>query len=264
MSLNDSVTFHESLAAPHPHGGHHHGGGGGGHRVRFRRLIDPAYYDQGYPYYYGPEYGSTRSVDDEVAFHEAKHDVIAIESPGHKQQVRQAVVDALKARGWVESTKDGARLLSPPGFVAVMKGLGMIHGLGEIAAPETLNPVEMMGLGVGGLMFVGGVVVEGMIGKAMMVLGGGTILFSGGAAILRHLSTASQAQSSAAAAVQQQALPPGATVITTPTGQQQVVYAQPPPPPPPPKLTSSQRLQQSVQAYGPLAGELIKGLISIF
>ena len=241
MSLNDSVTFHESLAAPRRHHGGHQ-------RPRFRHLIDPAYYDRGYPYYYGPEYGLTRSVDDEVAFHEAKHDVIVVQSPGHAQQIRQAVVDALKARGWVQSLKDAAILLSPPGFVAVMKGLGMIHGLGDIAPPEMLNPVEIMGLGVGGVMFAGGAIIEGMIGKALMILGGGAVLFSGGAAVLRHLSTASQAQASAAT-VQQQAA--------------QAAAAPPPPPPPPPKLTSSQRLQQSVQAYGPLAAELIKGVISI-
>jgi hypothetical protein len=245
MSLNDSVTFHGTLAAPK----HHHGGQ---HRPRFRHMIDPAYYEGGYPYYYGPEYGLTRSVDDEVAFHEAKHDVIAVQVPGHQQQIRQAVVDALKSRGWVESMKDAARLLSPPGLVAVMKGLGMIRGLGEIVAPDMLNPVEIMGLGVGTLMFVSGAVLEGMVGKALMILGGGATLFSGGAAVLRHLSTSSLAQSSAAAAGQPGALP-----------AQQQQYAPPPPPPPPPKLTSSQRLQQSVQAYGPLAAELIKGVISI-
>jgi len=251
MSLNDSVTFHESLAAPKHHGGGHHHSGGQ-HRPHFRHMIDPAYYDQGYPYYYGPEYGMTRSVDDEVAFHEAKHDVIAIEVPGRKQQVRQAVVDALKSRGWVESTKDGARLLSPPGFVAVMKGLGMIHGLGDILPPNPIQPAEIMGLGVSAAMVISGIVVEGKIGLILGLVGGMVGLFAGGSVVLRALSTSSQAQGAAVTAQQQQVV-----------AAQQAAAAPPPPPPPPPKLTSSQRLQQTVQAYGPIAAELIKGVISI-
>jgi len=250
MSLNDSVTFHESLAAPKKHHGGHHGRG---HRIRFRRLIDPAYYEQGYPYWYGPEYGVTRSVDDEVAFHEGKHDVIVVESPGHKQQIRQAVVNALKSRGWVESTKEGAKLLSPPGFVAVMKGLGMIHGLGDILPPNPIQPAEIMGLGVGTAMVIGGIVVEGKLGLVLGLVGGAIGLFAGGSAVLRALSTSSQAQGAAAAAQQQQVV-----------AAQQAAAAPPPPPPPPPKPTSSQRLQQSIQAYGPIAAEIIKGVITLF
>jgi hypothetical protein len=251
MSRNQSFTLHGSLAAPH-HGGGHHGGGHHGGGGRFRRSFDSDYI----PFWAYPD-AITHSVDDEVAFHESMHDIVTIQAPGHSQQIRQAVVDALKARGWVESTKDGARLLSPPALVATLKGLGMIHGLGVVTPPDLLNPAEIMGLGVGGVMIVAGIVVEGMIGTALAVLGGGAMLFAGGSAMLRNVSVAAQAATQAA-----QAAAPGSAAAV----QQQQTYAAafaPPPPPPPVKPTSSQRLTAAATAYGPAAIKLIEGIVSI-
>lgn len=246
MSRNESFTLHGSLAAPPHHGGGggHHGGGfhhrGGG------RRFGPGFFDDSLPWWYYPYPDtSTNSIDDEVSFHESKHDVIVIQAPGHAQQIRQAVVDRLKARGWVESTKDGARLLSPPALVAALKGIGMIHGLGTVTPPDLLSPPEILGLGVGGVMIVAGIVVEGVIGTALAVLGGGTMLFAGGSAVLRNLSVATQAASSAAAAA-------GAGA-PAPVGQ----------PPPPPKPTSSQRLTAAATAYGPAAIKLVEGIVNL-
>lgn len=261
MSMNDSVTLHEPLGKPKGKGGgkhhHHHGGGG---RIRFRPLIDPAYYERGYPYYYGDEYGETRSIEDEVAFHEAKHDVIIVSRAGKPSQVRQAVVDRLKSRGWVESTKNGIVLLSPPGFVAAMKGLGLIHGLGVITPEPLVKPAEILGVGVGGAMIVGGVLVEGKVGLGLGIVGGLVSLISVGSAVMRAM------QPAPASAVP---LPPGATAASpTPAAQYPAVQQQPamgpPPPPPPKKPSSTERLQAAVQAYGPVAAELIKGVISLF
>jgi hypothetical protein len=241
MSRNESFTLHGSLAAPHHgHGGGHHGGG----RFLRRGPLDIDYDAWGYPYWGAVP---TRSIDDEVSFHESMHDVIVIQAPGHSQQIRQAVVDALKARGWVESTKDGARLLSPPALVATLKGLGLIHGLGAITPPDLLNPLEIMGLGVGGVMVVAGIVVEGVIGTALAVLGGGSILFAGGSAMLRNISFAAQSAAAAAA-------PGAAAAAAAPAFG---------PPPPPPKPTSSQRLTAAANAYGPAAIKLIEGIVNI-
>jgi len=46
--------------------------------------------------------------------------------------------------------------------------------------------------------------------------------------------------------------------------QQQQMMNQFGPPPPPPRLTSQQRLQQSVAAYGPLAVQLVSSVAKIF
>ena len=245
MSLNDSVTLHEPLGKMkkgfHHGGGHHHGGGG---RPHFQRLIDPGFYSL-----YAED---SRSVDDEVAFHEAKHDLIVLQAPGRQPQVRQAVVNALKSRGWIESVKDGNTLLSPPGLVAAMKGLGVIHGLGDIIAPPLFEPAEIMGAGIGGAMVITGVVLEKKLGLILSLVGGLVTVISLGSVAVRKMSTASQASTAAAAVAQQQQ-----------AAAQQAAAAPPPPPPPPPKLTSQQRLQQTVQTYGPLAAELVKGIISI-
>lgn len=253
MSLNDAVVLHEPLLGKKMP--HHH-------RHAFRRII------------YNTYPAAIEDLDEEVRELEARHDVLIVGRVGAAMQIRPAVVMKLRGRGWVESTKNGLVLLSPPGFVAALKGLGIVRGLGEITPEPALQPTEIMGIGVGGAMLIGGVILEGKVGTALGVIGGIVALFAGGSAILRNARSPQT--------IATQAPPPGVPVLPgapAPAGApasygypaQQTTYgstgyavAPPPPPPPPPKPTSQQRLTAAVQAYGPIATELIKGVISLF
>jgi len=227
MSLNSVVVLHEALGKKirHPM------------RSDFRRIV------------YSTYPAAIEDLDQEVAELEARHDIIIVGRVGAAMQVRPAVVMKLRGRGWIESTKNGLVLLSPPGFVAALKGLGMIHGLGEITPEPLLTPGELVGGGVGAAIAVTGIVLEGKVGIILGVLGGLVTLIAGGSAAIRHLKSS---QTSAAAG---SSLAPAAAAAAA---------APPPPPPPPPKPTSQQRLQAAVTAYGPLAAELIKGVVSLF
>lgn len=253
MSANQYVTFHETLGKPKHH--HHR-------RPRFERMIP-----WGYAYA-----DLTTSVDDEVAFHESKHDIVILGPVGRPEQVRQAVVDRLRARGWVQTEKNGIVLLSPPGLVAAMKGLGIIHGLGALSPEPALTPGEFMGLGVGGAMAITGIVLEGKLGLILGLVGGLVAVIGGGSALMRAMKPDPFAPApmppgltpQQQAAYQQNPAAYGTQYGAQPGGYYQTAPPPPPPPPPPRPPTSSERLQSAVAAYGPLASELIKGVVSLF
>lgn len=257
MSANQYVTFHETLGKK-PNHHHHHN-----RRPHFAPMLPWGYAES-----------LTSSVDDEVAFHEAKHDVVILGPVGRPEQVRQAVVERLRARGWVQTEKNGIVLLSPPGLVAAMKGLGIIHGLGDITPEPALTPSEFMGVGVGGAMAITGIVLEGKLGLVLGIVGGLIAAIGGGSALMRAMKPSppfipppppNATPQQVAAYNQAVAAQQYGSQYGMQTGQYyQPAAAAPPPPPPPPKLTSQQRLISAVSAYGPIASELVKGVISLF
>ena len=121
QSINSAVSLGKGGGHHHPHFFSH----GGRHEYLYEPLV-----------YYLPDDGSSSSIDDEVAFHERLNECIVIRrGTGGANQVRQAVVNKLKSRGWedrMEVSQEGhlnvkTLLLCPPGAEKGLRGEEEMH-----------------------------------------------------------------------------------------------------------------------------------------